>query len=230
MSRENSVPDLPKNKKPLNSWKSVIVPSLLILMLFFEAGILMINSLSSFYYKERIQEASLLAKSYAGVLSTVIDAEHQLDLQMHSTLKVAGVTVSKYVGPITNSLLSTMVDNLDIDVTTHARCGKYIGWATPKDHPVHDSSESTDIFRAEKIRADTESGTCYKYGYYRFDDGKMVQVGVLASNIEELYAQIEPQYIIDRLSKDATHTRPAFLDPGGLVPAATDPSLWGFRA
>ncbi|MPN49454.1 hypothetical protein SDC9_197075 [bioreactor metagenome] len=58
----------------------------------------MINSLSSFYYKERIQEASLLAKSYARVLSTVIDAEHQLDLQMHGTLKVA---VNKYVVPIT---------------------------------------------------------------------------------------------------------------------------------
>ena len=97
MSRKNSVPDLPKNKKPLNSWKSVIVPSRLILMLIFTAGILMINSLSSFYYKGRIQEASLLAKSYAGVLSTVIDAEHQLDLHMHDTLKVA---VSKYVVPI----------------------------------------------------------------------------------------------------------------------------------
>ena len=97
MSRKNSVPDLPKNKKFLNSWKSVIVPSRLILMLIFTAGILMINSLSSFYYKERIQEASLLAKSYARVLSTVIDAEHQLDLQMHGTLKVA---VSKYVVPI----------------------------------------------------------------------------------------------------------------------------------
>lgn len=100
MSRKNSVPDLPKNNKFLNSWKSVIVPSRLILMLIFTAGILMINSLSSFYYKERIQEASLLAKSYARVLSTVIDAEHQLDLQMYSTLKVAGVAVSKYVVPI----------------------------------------------------------------------------------------------------------------------------------
>lgn len=97
MSRKNSVPDLPKNNKFLNSWKSVIVPSRLILMLIFTAGILMINSLSSFYYKERIQEASLLAKSYARVLSTVIDEEHQLDLQMHGTLKVA---VSKYVVPI----------------------------------------------------------------------------------------------------------------------------------
>lgn len=236
MPRENSVQDLPKNKKTLNSWKSFIVPSLLILILFFAAGILVINSLSSFYYKERVQEASLLAKSYTSVLSTVIDAEHQLDLQMHSTLKVAGVTVSKYVGQITNSLLATMATNLDIDVIyyynndlviTHASDGKYIGWATPASHPVRDFYESTEQFRAEDIRADTESGILYKYGYYRFDDGRMVQVGILASNIDELYAQFEPQYIIDRLSKDASHTRLAFLDPEGKVLAATDPSLRG---
>jgi len=55
----------------------------------------------------------------------------------------------------------------------------------------------------------------------------MVQVGILASNIDELYAQFEPQYIIDRLSKDASHTRLAFLDPEGKVLAATDPSLRG---
>ncbi|NLE15690.1 MAG: EAL domain-containing protein [Spirochaetales bacterium] len=228
--------DLPKNKKTLNSWKSFIVPSLLILILFFAAGILVINSLSSFYYKERVQEASLLAKSYTSVLSTVIDAEHQLDLQMHSTLKVAGVTVSKYVGQITNSLLATMATNLDIDVIyyynndlviTHASDGKYIGWATPASHPVRDFYESTEQFRVEDIRADTESGILYKYGYYRFDDGRMVQVGILASNIDELYAQFEPQYIIDRLSKDASHTRLAFLDPEGKVLAATDPSLRG---
>jgi diguanylate cyclase (GGDEF)-like protein len=236
MPRENSVQDLPKNKKTLNSWKSFIVPSLLILILFFAAGILVINSLSSFYYKERVQEASLLAKSYTSVLSTVIDAEHQLDLQMHSTLKVAGVTVSKYVGQITNSLLATMATNLDIDVIyyynndlviTHASDGKYIGWATPASHPVRDFYESTEQFRVEDIRADTESGILYKYGYYRFDDGRMVQVGILASNIDELYAQFEPQYIIDRLSKDASHTRLAFLDPEGKVLAATDPSLRG---
>ena len=100
--------DFPKNKKTLSSWKSFIVPSLLILVLFLVAGLLVINALSTFYYQERVQEASLLAKSYASVLSTVIDAEHQLDLQSRSTLKVAGVIMSKYTEPISNAQLATM--------------------------------------------------------------------------------------------------------------------------
>ncbi len=144
--------DFPKNKKTLSSWKSFIVPSLLILVLFLAAGLLVINALSTFYYQERVQEASLLAKSYTSVLSTVIDAEHQLDLQLRSTLKVAGVIMSKYTEPISNAQLATMAENLDIDVIylydsnltiTHSSDDKYIGWITPASHPVRDFYKST---------------------------------------------------------------------------------------
>ncbi|ADY12883.1 diguanylate cyclase/phosphodiesterase [Sphaerochaeta globosa str. Buddy] len=231
-----NVQDFPKNKKNLNSWKSVIVPAILILMLFLAAGLLVVNSLSSFYYQERVQEASLLAKSYTSILSTVIDAEYQLDQQMESTLKVAGVTVSKYTLPFSNELLSTMAANLDVDVIyvydnnlniTHSSDNNYIGWVSPPDHPISIFYESGQLFQAEVIRADTESGTLYKYGYYRFPQGGMVQVGILASNIKALYAQFEPQYIVERLSKDAKHTRLAYLDPERKVLAASDISLIG---
>lgn len=231
-----SVQDLPKNKKTRNTWRSFVVPSLLILVLILAAGLLVINALSTFYYQERVKEASLLAKSYTSVLSTVLDAEYQLEQQMRSTLKVAGVTVGKYEEAFSNDLLTEMADNLDVDVIylydqmlkiTHSSDGSYIGWEVPAEHPIRDFYKSAEQFRTEEIRADTESGILYKYGYYRFDDGRMVQVGILASNIEELYAQFEPQYIVERLSKDATHTRLAFLGPEGKVIAATDSSLRG---
>lgn len=105
--------------------------------------------------------------------------------------------------------------------------GNYIGWVSPPDHPVSKFYESGQSFKAEAIRADTVSGTLYKYGYYRFQDGGMVQVGILASNIKALYAQFEPQYIVERLSKDAKHTRLAFLDSESKVLAATNLSLIG---
>lgn len=228
--------ELPKNKKSLSSWKSVIVPSILILLLFFFAGVLVINSLSTFYYKERVQEASLLAKSYTNILSTVIDAKQQLDMQMHSTLKVAGVTVSKYEEPFSNEILATMAEDLDVDVLylynkqltiTDASDGMFIGWTAPMNHPVRNFYESTELFRAEEIRADTVSGIYYKFGYYRFNDGRMVQVGIAASTIKALYAQFEPQFIVNRLSIDARHTRLAFIDPDGKVLSASDESLIG---
>ena len=231
-----SVQDLPKNKKTRNTWKSFIVPSLLILVLILAAGLLVINSLSTFYYNERANEASLLSKSYTYVLSTVLDAKYELEQQMHSTLKVAGITVSKYHDAFSNELLAEMADNLDVDVLylydktlviTHSSDDSYFGWEAPEAHPVRDFYESGELFQAEAIRADTVSGINYKYGYYRFDDGRMVQVGILASNIEALYAQFEPQYIVDRMSRDATQARFSLLDPNGVVIASTDPEVRG---
>ncbi len=230
--------DLPKNKKTRNTWKSFVVPSLLILVLILAAGLLVINSLSTFYYHERVKEASLLAKSYTSVLSTVLDAEYQLEQQMRSTLKVAGITTSKYEEVFSNGLLMEMADNLDVDVIylydqalriTNSSDGSYIGWEVPAEHPIRDFYESGEQFRAEEIRADTESGILFKYGYHRFEDGRMVQVGILASNIEALYAQFDPQYIVDRMSRDAKQTRFSLLDPEGVVLAATDPAITGLK-
>lgn len=215
-----------------------MVPSLLILVLILAAGLLVINALSTFYYQERVKEASLLAKSYTSVLSTVLDAEYQLEQQMRSTLKVAGVTVGKYEEAFSNDLLTEMADNLDVDVIylydqmlkiTHSSDGSYIGWEVPAEHPIRDFYKSAEQFRTEEIRADTESGILYKYGYYRFDDGRMVQVGILATNIEALYAQFDPQYIVDRMSRDAKQTRFSLLDPEGVVLAATDPAIRGLK-
>ncbi|NBK23181.1 MAG: hypothetical protein EOM68_14265 [Spirochaetia bacterium] len=98
----------PKTSVKSSSWRSLVVPSLLILALFLAIGIYVITTILNFYYHERAEEASVLAKSYTSVLSTVIDAEQQIDDQLHSTLRVAGVTVSKYVQPFSQELLATM--------------------------------------------------------------------------------------------------------------------------
>ena len=226
----------PKTSVKSSSWRSLVVPSLLILALFLAIGIYVITTILNFYYHERAEEASVLAKSYTSVLSTVIDAEQQIDDQLHSTLRVAGVTVSKYVQPFSQELLATMASNLDVDViylydenltVTQSSNGEYLGWEVPEGHPIDAFYQSGAAYLVEEIREDTVSGIPHKYGYHRFEDGRMVQVGIFASNITKLYSQFEPQYIVDKLSHDAEHTLLALLDVEGSVIAASDQSLVG---
>ncbi|NLK06834.1 MAG: GGDEF domain-containing protein [Spirochaetales bacterium] len=226
----------PKTSVKSSSWRSLVVPSLLILALFLAIGIYVITTILNFYYHERAEEASVLAKSYTSVLSTVIDAEQQIDDQLHSTLRVAGVTVSKYVQPFSQELLATMASNLDVDViylydenltVTQSSNGEYLGWEVPEGHPIDAFYQSGAAYLVEKIREDTVSGIPHKYGYHRFEDGRMVQVGIFASNITKLYSQFEPQYIVDKLSHDSEHTLLALLDVEGSVIAASDQSLVG---
>lgn len=217
-------------------FSSLVVPSLLILLLFLGAGYYVITSILTFYYRERAEEASVLAKSYTSILSTVLDAERQIEDQLNSTLRVAGVMVAQYTKPFSEKELIAMTKNMAVDVIyiydketriTHSSDGKYVGWAAPPGHPVKTFHEGTLLSQVEDIREDTESGILYKYAYHRFKNGGMVQVGILADNIEALYAQFEPQYIVDKLSRNAENSLLALLDTQGLVLAASDPSLVG---
>jgi EAL domain-containing protein (putative c-di-GMP-specific phosphodiesterase class I)/GGDEF domain-containing protein len=226
----------PKINARASSWRSFVVPSLLILILFLSVGYYVITTIRNFYNHERAEEASVLAKSYTSVLSTVIDAEQQIEDQLNSTLRVAGVTVSKYVQPFSQELLATMASNLDVDViylydenliVTHSSNGEYLDWTAPEGHPIEAFYHSGADSLVEEIREDTVSGIPHKYGYHRFADGRMVQVGIFASNIKKLYSQFEPQYIVDKLSHDSKHTLLALLDDKGSVIAASDPSLVG---
>lgn len=219
-----------------NAWKTLVLPSLLILLLFLGAGYYAITSILSFYYRDRAVEASILAKSYASILSTVIDVEKQIEDQLSSTLRVAGVMVTQYSKPFSQEVLISMTKNMEIDVIyiydqearlTHSSDGKYIGWIAPEDHPVRNFLMSGKTSLVEDIREDTESGVLYKYAYHRFQNGGMVQVGILANNIKNLYSQFEPQYIVDKLSKDTANTLLALQDTQKRVIAASDFPLVG---
>lgn len=219
-----------------NSWKTLVLPSLLILLIFLGVGYYVIASILSFYYRERAEEASVLAKSYTSVISTVIDAEQQIEDQLNSTLRVAGVTVANYELPFSQAVLSSMARNLEVDVlyvyddsltVTHSSNGEYLGWQVPQEHPIRTFSMSSQISLVEEIRQDTVSGIPHKYGYHRFEDGRIVQVGIFASNISKLYSQFEPQFIVDKLSRDATDNLLALLDAKGSVLAASDPAIVG---
>ena len=216
------------------SWKSIVVPSLLILLIFLGGGYYAVSIILNFYYRDRAEEATVLAKSYASVISTVIDAEQQIENQLNSTLRVAGVTVAKSSQPFSQEVLRSLAYDLEIDVIylydpelsiTHSSDGKYLGWNAPEGHPIWNFYKSGERSLVEDIREDTESGIPYKYAYHRFDDGRMVQVGMLATNIEALYSQFEPQHIIDKLSRDATNNLLALLDGNGFVLAASDPRI-----
>lgn len=218
------------------SKRSVIIPILLILMLFSVAGFFVRSIAKNFYYEQKISEASLLARGYAETLALVIDAEYQLDQQMQSTLTVAGATLSKYNEPFSNDVLAEMAESLDVDVIylydqdltlIHSSDGNYIGWRPTEGHAIEKFYTSGMIHYVEDIRPDTVSGILYKYGYHRFPDGKMVQVGILAETISELYAQFDPQYLINSLEEHDNHTKIAFLDNEGKILAASSPDYVG---
>ncbi len=192
----------------------------------------MITIAREFYYQEKVKEASLLARSYAESLGIIIDAEYQLDQQMHSTLNVAGAILSKYAEPFTDEVLAEFAEYLEVDVIylynqnlelTHSSDSNFIGWQSEEGHPTQNFHASGMMSFVEEIRRNTTSGILYKYGYYRFPDNRMVQVGLLAETISELYAQFDSQYLINELMEHNIHAQIVFLDNAGQIIASSSP-------
>lgn len=220
-----------KRQYDKHSLFSVILPLVLVLFVMVFGGYWATVSVREFYYQQKLQEASLLARDYAFSLSIVVDAKTELDNQMYSTLKVAGAMVAQHKEPFSRDILSDMAENLDVDVIyvydqdttiTQSSDGKYIGWKAPEGHPVLAFHESKLQYFIEDIRADSESGELYKYGYYRFADNRMVQVGLKASTIFSLYAQFDAQYMIDTITKETPYINLVYLDMVNRVVASSD--------
>ena len=75
----------------------------------------------------------------------------------------------------------------------------YLNWQATPGHPVHDFMISDLTSHVEEIRKDSESDEYYKYGYYRLDDGRFVQMGVDAALVENFLAPFEVQNLLQEM-------------------------------
>ncbi|MGH0052776.1 MAG: putative bifunctional diguanylate cyclase/phosphodiesterase [Sphaerochaetaceae bacterium] len=215
------------------SIRSVIIPILLIMVLFFVAGFYIISTTRDFFYREKNDELALLARGYTESLGTVIAAEYQMDQQMYNTLSAAGTTIRNFKQPFTNEILFEMANDMNVDVMylynqdlvlINSSDDSHIGWKPEAGHPVQTFYESGLQSYVEEIRQNMVSGILYKYGYYRLPDERIIQIGLFTEPLSDLYAQFESQHLIDKLMAYSTHTRLAFLDTQGRVIASSDPT------
>jgi len=223
-----------KNKRYKSTLQSILIPLALVLIAFLILSPILIQSIQTFYFQQKAEDAALLAKSYANSLQTAIDAEYHLSNRLESTLQAGAVTVAKYHDQFSEEILIELAKDLDVDVIyiydqnntlSHSNTGEYIGWQPPAGHPVEKFYHSGLISHIEPIRPDAISNILYKYGYHRFEDNKIVQVGILAQTIQKLYAQFSPQHIIQKLSNESTSMLLLFIDTAGNVIAPSQLSL-----
>ncbi len=95
---------------------------------------------------------------------------------------------------------------------TNAAFGEYLGWTVPADHPIHEFMVSGAPELMEDIRADSETGNLFKYGYIRSNTGEFVQAGVSADRVLELTEKFGYQALIDELVSDESIVSASFID------------------
>lgn len=224
-------------KRQTSSKKSIFIPIGIGLALFLLAGFLIISYFDEFYHAEKTQEATILAQSYANTLESTLDARVLLTEQLHTTLQVAGNIVSKQEEPFSNQMLADLAMHLNVDVVylydkdgriEYSSDNLYPAWIAPQGHPVRDFLESGLDHSVEAIRADSEAPEMFwMYSYQRYGDGKLVQSGIRADKLAQLYAHLDEQWLIDQIAQNSPFTQVAYINPDNIITASSIPAEIG---
>ncbi|NBK24704.1 MAG: hypothetical protein EOM68_22095, partial [Spirochaetia bacterium] len=198
--------------RQIDTKRSIFIPLVGTLALLVAAGFLVISYFNDFYRTEKAHEATLLAQTYANALESSLDARALLVEQMHTTLRVAGNIVSQQTGPFSNEMLAELARTLNVDVfyvynnameIEYSSYNLYPGWVAPEGHPVRAFFESGRDHYVDEIRTDSETDTYWLYSYQRYADSRMIQTGILADKLSELYEKLNEQWIIDQIAKES---------------------------
>ncbi|NMA96259.1 MAG: EAL domain-containing protein [Clostridiales bacterium] len=177
------------------------------------------------------EDAARLSNSYMDSLSRCIAATNIMNELIEEKLKIALNMVMKNKNELDNSLLKTICAELGVNEIfwynpdgriIYSSYDDHLGWQAKKGHPVYDFMHGNEDILIEPIRADTETGIYYKYGYLKTSSGEFVQIGILADEIQRFTCKFSTQTFIDTAMKKNDLLYIHFIDHGGRVIASSD--------
>jgi hypothetical protein len=130
-----------------------------------------------------MEEKLLLANEITRVYGKI--ETHEELLSLAETLRVDQINVFDQKGLL---LLSTM-DSFD-------------KWQTYEGHPIYDFMVSDQKSLIEDIRTSVVTGIQHKFGYFKLENGYIVQIGIQAEEIAKLFLDIDINSTLQEMIED----------------------------
>lgn len=229
MSKYQSIKS--KNRKIIG-----FTPILLIILVFVFASFFMTEAIRNYYYSLLEDESYRLTRSYTNNLEIAMDAREITtnildDRIVTVSIAVANMGIEENFNNLDTLSIEFNVDNIYLyskeGVVIDSSDGSYIGWTFDENHPINRFLLSDDMYMVEDIRADTESGILYKYGYYKLEDGRFLQVSILADKILAFLNTFDIQLLIERIFLEEDIINASFYDKSGKIIASSDAEYIG---
>ncbi|MEJ8554519.1 methyl-accepting chemotaxis protein [Tepidibacter sp. Z1-5] len=171
--------------------------------------------------KKQLKEDGLgLVKEITSQLERNSNATEQIDKLLGNTIvSVAYIIGSK--NDISNEYLKQVCEKTgvsEIDVTNedgviiYSNLIENIGYKYPDTHAVKPLLDGSTDRVVEDIRKSEVSDDYYKYGATRLSNGGIVQVGIIANNIEKIQKSMDVQNGIDKIVKQDNIVFALFID------------------
>lgn len=228
----------PKRKKGDFQSKKMIISFVVSTLLFLVIGACMIETIQDHYLSLRHQEALNLSREYAESLARSGQAKAVINRLLEDRMDAALETVALQKGRIDDQVLKDMADLVHVDeidyynsegLLVHSNLEEVIGWQIYPGHPIDVFLESGKRTLIEDVRRDVITNNLYKYGYIRFEDRSLIQVGIRAELVEEFFASVEYQSFLDSILEDPDVISATIFNTDNRILASTKPALVGMR-
>lgn len=169
---------------------------------------------------QRMETSTLsIAKNYSRRLVDASSATEVVTELLDTRVESIGEAILFQESLADNNLLKELAEIYQVDeISVYDHTGTIIysnieenlGWQIYEGHPVQQFLDSEEDKLVEDIRRDTINGKFFKFGYVRTSENYLVQVGILADNIDQFYRQFRFQSVLDEMieERDLLH---AFL-------------------
>ncbi|WP_187296300.1 methyl-accepting chemotaxis protein [Tepidibacter mesophilus] len=171
--------------------------------------------------KNQLKEDGLgLVKEIASQLERNSNAIDQIDSMLGNTI----ISVAYIIGDkngISNEYLMKVAENTgvsEIDVTNtdgviiYSNLIENIGYKYPDTHAVKPLLDGVQDKVIEDIRKSEVSDNYYKYGATSLPNGGIVQVGIMANDIEKIQSSMKVQTVIDKFTEQDNIVYALFID------------------
>lgn len=213
-------------------------PIILIVLVFIFSTNFMISAIRTYNYSHLEDESYRLTKSYSNNLETAIDAREITTNLMEERIKAVAIAVANMGLNDDFNNLTELADTFNVDniylyssnrEIIQSSDGNFIGWKVPDEHPINNFLTSGETFFVEDVRADTESGILFKYGYYRLSDGRFLQIGVLAEKVLIFLNTFEIQMLIEKIFEEESILNASFFNREGIIISSSEGDHIGSR-
>lgn len=206
--------------------KSIKVRLLFVPLICVLVGVLMIGAISSYLTRDSLlaemrENGFSSSQRFVNRIEDNTEAVKTMNEMLETQIRSVGNIIFANRDRVNDEYLTQLSEQTGINpiylynpagTIFTAAYGEYKGWTVPEDHPIRDFMVSGAPELMEEIRADSETGNLFKYGYIRSNTGEFVQTGVSADRVLELTEKFGYQALIDELVSDENIVSASFID------------------
>lgn len=174
-------------------------------------------------------------------ITTEVQNNNSIMKQLDTLLGEKITTTAYLVGQNTNisseylSVIAKDINVQEINVVNasgeiiYSNLSENIGYKYPENHPVQPILQGKESKLVEQIRKSSNSSdqNYYKYGAISLKNGGLVQVGIIANEVQKVGQAVSNQTLADRLGKKSNIVYALTIDPNLKASAHSDKSRVG---